>query len=353
MRVSVAAKSAGALIPTGILFQTAWWSQVKARLGFAPVAADYGASEIAGDVLVFTQTIAEDVQMAHVPYGPEWGPAPELRGPFLESLSDALRPHLDERVAFIRYDLPWDSVFVGDPSWDGPGGLRRPDARIAEMRMNWGTETAALRKAPVDLLVPDTIVVALDDDDDALLARMKPKTRYNIRLAERHGVNVELASVDWLPEFYALYKVTAERNRFAVHSYEHFAAMFGTPRTGPGAPSLAFLLAHHDDDILAGAIIALSGDRATYLFGASANEKRHMMAPYAVQWAAMRIARATGCTTYDLYGVAPSADEDHPWTGIRRFKSGFGGRLIHRAGSWDFPLNPDAYAQYRTFETVG
>ena len=353
MRISVEIKPSQGLVPTPIMFQTAWWSDVKSRLGCTSLAVDYGSSTVTGDLLVVTSRIAEKVCMAHVPYGPEWGPAADQRGPFLEALSAALRPHLDPSVAFIRYDLPWDSQFANDPNWCDADGLRRPEPRIAEMRMNWGTESWALRKAPTDMLVPDTAILDLTSDEEELLARMKPKTRYNIHLAQRQGVRVELADIDRLPEFYELYRATAARQRFYAHRYEHFVALFTTPRTGPDAPTLLFLLARHEHDVLAGAVFSLCRGRATYLFGASAYEKRHLMAPYAVQWSAIQIARARGCTSYDLYGVAPTLDSMHPLAGVRRFKSGFGGEIVHRAGSWDFPLDPDTYEQFRAYESTG
>jgi lipid II:glycine glycyltransferase (peptidoglycan interpeptide bridge formation enzyme) len=79
---------------------------------------------------------------------------------------------------------------------------------------------------------------------------------------------------------------------------------------------------------------------ATYLYGASSNEDRNLMAGYALQWKAMQDARAFGCTQYDLFGIPPSPDPNHPMAGLYRFKTGFGGRIIHRPGSWDFPYRP-------------
>jgi lipid II:glycine glycyltransferase (peptidoglycan interpeptide bridge formation enzyme) len=95
--------------------------------------------------------------------------------------------------------------------------------------------------------------------------------------------------------------------------------------------------------------VSLCRERATYLFGASSDEHREPMAPYALQWAAIQLARALGCSTYDLYGIAPT-QEPHPLVGVRRFKPGFGGRMIHRAGSWDFPLDPAAYEPFRAHD---
>lgn len=351
MLVSVSTKPAHDLLPTGILFQTAWWSAVKRRLGSLPLAADYSSSTATGDLLVITRRIADGVSMAHIPYGPEWGPDTEERGPFLEALAESLRALLPPSVAFIRFDLPWDSAFADDARWHADDGFRRPEPWVAEMRMNWGTRTRALRRAASDVLATDTIVIDLAADDDQLLAAMKPKTRYNLRLAARQDIRVEVAGADRLPAFYELYRVTARRNGFAAHGYEHFAAMFATPRTALDGLSLALLLASYRGEIVAGAILSLCRDRATYLFGASSDEHRERMPSYAVQWEAIRFARARGCATYDLYGIAPS-QQLHPLAGVRRFKAGFGGRVVHRAGCWDFPLDADAYERFRAHELV-
>jgi lipid II:glycine glycyltransferase (peptidoglycan interpeptide bridge formation enzyme) len=351
MFVSVSTKPPRELIPTAIVFQTAWWSAVKRRLGLVPLAADYRSSTTRGDLLVITRRIADGISMAHVPYGPEWGPDAEQRGPFLEALSESLRAYLPPSVAFIRFDLPWDSAYVNDPRWHASDDFHPPEPWVAEMRMNWGTRSRALRKAPTDGLAMDTIVVDIDADDEEILAAMKPKTRYNIGVAARHGIRVELAGADRLPEFYKLYCVTAQRNGFAPHGYDYFAAMFSTPRTTLDKLSLALLLASYRGEVSAGAILSLCEDQATYLFGASSDRHRERMGAYAIQWAAIQLARGRGCTTYDLYGIAPN-QQLHPLAGVRRFKAGFGGRIVHRAGSWDFPLDPIAYERFRAHELV-
>lgn len=342
------------LLPTDILFQTSFWSDVKRRAGWKPLAADYTSAPADGDVLVLTHPIGGGASMAYVPCGPERGPGPADQGRFLESLSECLRPHLDRSVAFIRYDLPWDSPFADDPAWqsDDTGGAPQPEPRVQEMRMNFGTRAWALRRAPLDLFAPDTIVIDLDREPDDLLAAMKAKTRYNVRLAQRHGVRVEEAAADRLPAFYELYRLTAERDGFPVHDYRHFTALFEARDEDPEAPRLVFLLAYHEDDLLAGEILSICRRTATYLFGASSNTKRNLMAPSAIQWAAMLAARSRGCTRYDLCGVAPADDPSHPFAGLLRFKSGFGGRRVTRAGCWDFPLDDTVYEQFRSVEML-
>jgi lipid II:glycine glycyltransferase (peptidoglycan interpeptide bridge formation enzyme) len=225
----------------------------------------------------------------------------------------------------------------------------RPEARLQELRMNFGTKSWNLRKAVVDLTFADRLVVDLSRNDEEILSGMKPKTRYNIRLAQKRGVEVLHASPNLLPAFYELHRQTAERNHFPVCEYRHFAALFVVELSAP--TEILFLVAKHERDLLAGAIIVISGRTATYLFGASSNEKRNMMAPYAIHWTAMQIARAKGCLRYDFGAVSPVKDPDHPYFGLYRFKTGFGGEIVHQSGSWDYPLDDSGYEVFRNSET--
>ncbi|OPY81776.1 MAG: Lipid II:glycine glycyltransferase [Syntrophorhabdus sp. PtaU1.Bin153] len=350
MTICLRPKHFGALLPTDILFQTVFWGQVKSRVGWEARAFDIGSREPRGDVLVLTKSIGRGVCAAYVPQGPEFGPDPENYGFFLEELSEAMAEHLDPTVAFIRYDLPWESHFaqeVREQVWPG-----RPEPRLREMRMNFGTKSWNLRKTVVDMTVADTMVVDIGDAEEAILSRMKPKTRYNIRLAHRKGVEVTVASAEKLPAFYNLYCQTAARNGFFTCEYRYFSALFSALTSGPDSPDLVFLLAHYKEDLLAGAIIAISGRTAVYLFGASATQNRNLMGSYAVQWDAMQRAKSRGCVNYDMGAVSPALDPDHPFHGLYRFKSGFGGRIIHRCGSWDYPFDQETYDAFRSSETA-
>jgi len=354
MKVSLEQKEAGELLPTDIVFQTGFWSTVKSRVGWRPLAFDFTSSGIDGDFLVLTKNLLPGIAVAYVPQGPEGNPEPDQYGLFLEALSGEIKRHLDPAVAFIRYDLPWESQYA-DSTVDACSqrqSFERPEARLQELRMNFGTKRWNLRKAIVDLTFADRLVLDLDRKEDEILSGMKPKTRYNIRLAERRGVKVFPATPDLLPLFYELYRQTAERNRFSPCDYRHFAALFPAEFLDPDSPEILFLLAEHNRDLLAGAIIVISGETATYLFGASSNVKRNLMAPYAIQWTAMRMARAKWCLHYDLGAVSPGRDPDHPYFGLYRFKTGFGGKIVHQSGSWDYPLDERGYTIFRNSELI-
>ncbi|WP_028322427.1 lipid II:glycine glycyltransferase FemX [Desulfatiglans anilini] len=354
MDIHLQQKEARELLPTDIFFQTPFWSAVKSYLGWDSLAYDLTFSGPQGDILILTKSLMPGISAAYVPQGPEFSPEPDQYGPFLEGLSDAIGRRLDSSVAFIRYDLPWESPYA-EPSTDvseKDQGFRRPEARLQELRMNFGTAEWKLRKAVTDLTFVDRVVVDLNGSEVETLSRMKSKTRYNIRLAKKKGVDVFFGSSMELPAFYELYRQTAGRNHFPPCEYRHFSALFAALSSRPDFCEIFFLLARHERNLLAGAIMAISRKTAIYLFGASSNENRNLMGPYAVHWEAMRLAKSRGCVRYDLGAVSPSKDPDHPYFGLYRFKMGFGGRILHQTGTWDFPLDEAGYELFRKHEMI-
>ena len=215
---------------------------------------------------------------------------------------------------------------------------------------------------------PSTIVVDLTGDDDAILARMKSKWRYNIRLAKRKGVVVRPADATDLPAFNRLMRTTGARDGFPVHSADYYASAYEL-----FVPDAAvFLLAEYAGEPLGALVVFARGERAWYLWGASSNEQRNRMPNHALQWAAMQWARAHGARVYDLWGVPDalgrlasamrngneavaaaslpvdlrSAPRGELW-GVFRFKQGFGGQVVRSIGAWDRPLDPVGFRAYR------
>ncbi len=351
-------------------FQTPLWARVKSRAGFEPLAVEIAGADRYGvgrhdagtrsHVLALIERFGSETGAAYIPYGPEARPAPEHQVQFLNQLTAELRPHLPSDCAFVRYDLPWSSPYVeGDDSFSG-----RPDPRLRELRINFGTGEPPIRKAPTDVLPIDTVVIDLRDEP-TLLSSMKPKTRYNIRLAYRRGVRVERYRGADLPpsvleEWIHLYGETARRNGLVCPGRTHFERVFAADaRNGNRGHDAKVDLFVAREPVGAGsrALAALpllrTGARATYLYGASSSFGREHMAPYALQWEAMCYARVAGCLTYDLFGVSPTSDPSHPLYGLRRFKSGFGGRSVHTMGCWDVPIAPDTYEELRARESAG
>jgi lipid II:glycine glycyltransferase (peptidoglycan interpeptide bridge formation enzyme) len=211
------------------------------------------------------------------------------------------------------------------------------------------------------------VLIDLTLSPDDILTAMKPKGRYNIGLAKKHGVVVSKTGVDGIDVFFRLLSETAARDGIAIHNIEYYRALFEecketqttllphSPLPNAAMPhphSLRLYTATHENDILAAIVVLCRGKEATYLYGASSNMKRNLMAPYALQWKAMQDARASGCTVYDLFGIPPNDNPDHPMAGLYRFKTGFGGKIIHRPGSWDYPYKPLRYVLFKCAERL-
>jgi lipid II:glycine glycyltransferase (peptidoglycan interpeptide bridge formation enzyme) len=198
---------------------------------------------------------------------------------------------------------------------------------------------------------PATVVVDLSPKLEGILAAMKSKTRYNIRLAEKKGVTVREAGPEDFDAWYALYQETSRRDRIGIHSAAYYRGLLSAAREYPGEkPQVRLLLARHEGEILAGNICIFGTRRAIYLTGASGGRKRNMMPTYALQWEAIRMARHAGCAEYDLYGIPPKPDEGHAMHGLYQFKTGFSERIVERWGTWDAPFLPVRFALYRAAE---
>lgn len=225
-----------------------------------------------------------------------------------------------------------------------PERLDTPEARAH-------LENAHFKRLDFTVQPPRTVWIDISlPDEAAILARMKQKTRYNIGLSARKGVTVRAGGPADAAGFGALMQATAERDGFSIHPADYYADALRL--LGDDA---ALLLAEHGGETLAALLVVACGRRATYLYGASSNTRRELMAPYLLQWEAMRWARARGCGDYDLWGV-PDADEadleaqfearhDGLW-GVYRHKRGYGGQLVRHVGAWVTVLSPLRWRLY-------
>ncbi|HJS20308.1 MAG TPA: peptidoglycan bridge formation glycyltransferase FemA/FemB family protein [Anaerolineales bacterium] len=211
----------------------------------------------------------------------------------------------------------------------------------------WNME---LETSPNNIQPPRTLIVDLHDSEEEILARMKQKTRYNIRLAEKKGVTVR--AWDDIDSFHAMMLHTGGRDGFGVHSLGYYRRAYELLHP---KGMCEILVAEYEGKPLAALFIARFGNRAYYLYGASTDEERNRMPTYLLQWEAMKWAKARSCEEYDLWGV-PDEDEatleasfenrqDGLW-GVYRFKRGFGGQLKRAAQAMDRVYTPLLYQVY-------
>lgn len=181
---------------------------------------------------------------------------------------------------------------------------------------------------------PSTRLMALVTTEDMLLERMHQKTRYNIRLAERHGVTTRLGNEEDLPLFLSLMKETGSRDGFAQYRPDFLGAQGGLfLREG----FARLRIAEWRGIPLAANLEIMCGDTVSYLHGGSSSQHREVMAPYALHWAAIRSAKSEGYRLYDFWGENPPSSKDfyfNPrWNGLSVYKERFGGGHVSLIGT--------------------
>ena len=315
--------------------QSAMWGEFKSRFGWQAKAFNLELNTgIANSLLVLSRRLAPGFSFAYVPWGPELPqdfPA-NHKAQVLKELAIKLKSFLARNTTFIRFDPPWNTESL--------------EAELV---------SAGFRRAAADVQPPDTVIVNLEAPCEEILAGMKPKWRYNVSLAGKKGVQVKEADVQDIPVFYSLLQETAARDGIAVHSIDYYKTLFeicGEQSKNSDGAVVHLYTAVHEGDTLAAIIVLLRGKYATYLYGASSNVKRNLMAVYALQWKAMQDAKEAGCLYYDLFGIPPDDNPSHPMAGLYRFKTGFGGLIIHRLGSWDFSYRPAIYILFNIAEAL-
>ncbi|MDR0568635.1 MAG: peptidoglycan bridge formation glycyltransferase FemA/FemB family protein, partial [Spirochaetaceae bacterium] len=267
--------------------QSGFWGSFKAKFGWNARAflARWGRWD-SKPLLVIRRRLGLGFSFAYVPWGPElpaeFPPDREARNTALAELAEALRSLLPKNIGFIRFDPPWHT----EGPTASPPSLGKPFTR-----------------AGADVQPPDTVLLDLALPEETLLSRMKSKCRYNVGLAEKKGVTVRQAEETELARFHALLQETARRDGIAVHSLEYYQSLFShSQEYSQGGQRTALYFAEHEGDLLAGVAVLFRGTEAVYLYGASSDAKRNLMAPYALQWRAIRDAKAAGCGVYDLFG---------------------------------------------------
>jgi peptidoglycan pentaglycine glycine transferase (the first glycine) len=296
------------------ILQDSAWGELKAGFGWEPVRLQAGGS-------------AAQVLFRHLPLGLTFAYIP--RGPLGRDWR-TLWPEVDElcrkkRAVFLKVEPDcWEPV--------APEQL----AHLAGFRPARSIQPAR------------TVVISLQGSEGDWLGRMKPKTRYNIRLAERKGVVVNPSND--LDSFQRLMKMTGERDGFGVHAQGYYQRAYQL-----FAGRCALLQAEYEGLPLAAIMVFWRGSRAWYFYGASSDAERSRMPTYLLQWEAMRLAAGQGCLEYDLWGIPDvpedvlerefEARSDGLW-GVYRFKRGFGGRVVRSAGAWDKVYQPVLYQFY-------
>jgi peptidoglycan pentaglycine glycine transferase (the first glycine) len=191
----------------------------------------------------------------------------------------------------------------------------------------------------------NTVLIDLNPSEEELLMRMKQKTRYNIRLAEKKGVALRVGTISDLAMLYRMYAETSVRDSFVIRDEGYYRTVWESFMRSNN-PTCEPLIAEVMGEPVAAIFVFYFADRAYYVYGMSRNVHRDKMPAYLLQWEAIRRAKARGCTVYDLWGAPEVFDESDSMWGVFRFKEGLGGEVVRTLGAWDFAPSPLWYKMY-------
>ncbi len=307
--------------PSASLLQSWDWGEFRSGHGWRPVRiAAFRDGQIAGAAQLLIRS-AFGASIAYVPRGPVVSFAePEVYGPLLRSVH---RISIKHRAIFLKLEPNEPESPELDRTLLGLG-FRRSDHTVQPRA---------------------TLVVELEGTEEELLSRMRGKTRYGVRRAERSGIEVrEGTTEEDLRSFYELMLLTSRRQSYPVRSLEYYRDVLERFRRRDRG---ALLLAEADGRALAGLMTFVCGDTGVYMYSASSGERSRDTPTYLLQWRAMQWCKRRGCSRYDLWGIPLAAargeqgpeDEEgeHGYWGVYRYKQKFGGEPLVYAGAYDYP----------------
>lgn len=321
-----------ARLPASHVLQSWEWGEFKSRWGWSAERLLWAEED--------SPVAAAQVLARPVPSTP-WQFLYVTKGPALDYADAALTARVlaglenyaaEQKALFIKID-PDAPRQYGEPRAGNPLDEIGQAVLTTLDRRGW-------RFSPEQIQFRNTVIIDLEADEDELLARMKSKWRYNIRYAGRKGVTVRACTPEDVSTFYRMYAETAARDGFLIRPEAYYRDVW---QRFMATEQAEMLLASVEDEVVAGLILFVFGERAWYLYGASTGQHRNLMPNHLLQWSAMQRAKARGCTAYDMWGAPDVFDESDSMWGVYRFKQGFGGEVMQGIGAFDYPVSPALY----------
>jgi peptidoglycan pentaglycine glycine transferase (the first glycine) len=358
-------------LPNPYFLQTFEWGQVKVKYGWKPYYAVWTQdgkfqvsespitnyqSPLAACLLlkrtILNRGFTARLSVLYAPKGPllDWTNA-SLRKRVLDDLQSFAKK---QGAIFLKVD-PDVVLGTGIPGADGSTEERGgADVQSELARRGWIYSSDQIQ-------FRNSVLIDLTPTEEEMLACMKQKTRYNVRLAEKKGVMVRVGTADDLSMLYKMYAETSMRDGFVIRDegyYQTVWKMFMQSNVGKlegsqvstfepsNLPTCEPLVAEVDGEPVAGLFLFMFAGRAYYVYGMSRDAHREKMPTYLLQWEAMKRAKSAGCTVYDLWGAPETFDESDSMWGVYRFKEGLGGRVVRTLGAWDYAPNKFWYRMY-------
>lgn len=323
-----------AALPNGHALQSGAWGEFKSRWGWSARywVLDEGEKGVNAAALVLKRPIP------FTPFSILYAP----KGPMLDYSNVTLRQKVvgqleqlaqRERAILIKIDPDVPAATGFDPAVPDPVGT----AWTGEL------QTRGWLFSQEQVQFRNTVLLDLTRSEDDLLAAMKQKTRYNIRLAAKKDIVIRPGTPADFPVLVAMYRETAARDGFTIRPETYYLDAWQTfYEDGLAQP----LLAEYEGEPVAGVLLVRSGNTVLYMYGASTEKERPRMPNHLLQWEAIRWAKAQGATTYDFWGAPDEFVETDRMWGVWRFKEGFNGQVVQTIGAWDYPARPRLFRLY-------
>lgn len=341
-------------LPGAHILQTWEWGVFKSQYGWDPIQLVwYDNDRIIAAALVLKRSVkiplfGRLLNIFYIPKGPllDWSD-PLLRQKVLSDINDYAN---NSDTLFTKID-PDVILATGFPDKSQQKNINDESLTSDLRQLGWFFSSEQIQ-------YKNTVHIDLSPDEDTLLANMKQKTRYNIRLASRKGVTIRIGDQHDIADLYKMYAETSIRDGFIIRNEEYYKSVWdlfirNNRHINHASGNLQFdqpiaepLIAEVDGIPIAAVIIFRFARKAWYLYGMSRAVHREKMPNYLLQWEAMRRAKSAGCHTYDLWGAPNVYDESDPLWGVFQFKEGFGGKVIQHIGAWDNPTKPTYYKIY-------
>jgi len=334
--------------PDGGFLQSEYWSKFQESWGRKTF--ELKAENENGDIIICAYMIVHTLPVVRKYFYMPRGPIIQVQSSKFKVQSDnsKLKVFFDNLIELAKKNhIGWIRVELNSDS----------DLEIIRNTVEINGNKLKIVKAPVDMQPKEILVMDISGSEEEILARMKQKTRYNIRLAEKKGVKVFSVNSDQrsvINRFLELVKITAKRDRITSHPEGYYRKMF---KTIP-PEILKLYVVEYDGKIIAANIVSFFGNTATYMHGASDYAYRDVMAPYLLQWQAILDAKKSGLTQYDFGGVDTRYEirdtKYKKWEGLTKFKAGFAPDVesIKFSGCYDIILKPGRYNLYRILQAV-
>jgi lipid II:glycine glycyltransferase (peptidoglycan interpeptide bridge formation enzyme) len=344
-------------LPNPHFLQTYEWGQVKAKYGWRPLYAVWDADgswnvekdpsqfsafqmPVAATLILKRQIISNGfTARLSILYAP--------KGPLLDWTNESLKNRvLNDLQSFAKKQ---GAVFLKvDPDMVLGTGIPQSGDDIVDS--NGQAVMSELKQrgwkySSDQIQFKNTVLIDLSPSEEEMLARMKQKTRYNIRLAEKKAVVLRIGTSKDLSMLYKMYAETSARDGFVIRDEGYYQTVWDLFMNS-SEPTCEPLIAELNSEPIAAIFVFYFARRAYYVYGMSGDMHREKMPAYLLQWEAMKRAKAKGCTVYDLWGAPDVFDESDSMWGVYRFKEGLGGKVVRTLGAWDFAPNPFWYKLY-------